>query len=127
MTAFVIFTLALGATPARAGVINLTTPGLEFSSGLFTLGFEFTVNSTLSVNALGVYDSQANGLATPANVGIWLTSGGAPLASAVVPSGTGGTLDGLFRYASITPLVLTPGVHYVIGSFLQGDLASSFN
>jgi len=124
---FVVIALIAGAAHARAAAISLTTPGIEYGSGLYTLGFELTVNGTLSVNALGVYDSQQNGLANPANVAIWLDTGGAPLASTVVPAGTGGTLDGMFRYASITPIVLTPGVHYVIGSFITDDVASSFN
>jgi hypothetical protein len=127
VTTLVVMALVVGAAQARAGVINLTAPGIEYGSGLYTLGFEFTVDTAMSVNALGVYDSQQNGLATAANVAIWLNSGGAPLASTVVPNGTGGTLDGLFRYSSIAPLVLTPGVHYVVGAFLNDDLATSFN
>ena len=34
------------------------------------------------------------------------------------------TLDGLFRYTAITPFILTPGTHYVVGAFTT-DLASS--
>ncbi len=122
-----VMAMGFAAGDARAAAINLTTPGDEYESSFYTLGFEFTVSSLLSVNSLGVYDSGQDGLADSANVAIWLASGGAPLASVVVPAGVGGDLDGYFRYASIAPLLLTPNVHYVIGAFLAGDLATSFN
>ena len=126
IAAAVVAGIALGAGQARAAAINLTSPGIEFDSDFFTLGFEFTVNTPMSLNALGVYDSGKDGLAAPANVGLWLNNG-ALLTSTVVPSGSGGGLDGFFRYAAVAPISLAPGVHYVVGSFLTGDLASSFN
>ena len=117
----------LGVGQAQAAAIILTTPGNEYGSGLYTLGFEFTVNSPTLVSALGVYDSNQDGIANPAQVALWLATGGSPLESAVVPSGTGGTLDNFFRFEAITPVLLTPGTNYVIGAFLAGDLASSLN
>jgi hypothetical protein len=124
---FVLLTLPLGAAQARAAAITLIEPGVEYGSGLYTLGFEFTVLSPYTVRSLGVYDSQMDGLANDANVAIWLNTGGAPLASTVVPDGTGGDLEGFFRYAEIAPFVLMPETTYVIGAYLPGDLASSLN
>jgi hypothetical protein len=89
------------------------------------LGFEFTVNSVLSVTHLGVYDHDADGLLARAEVGIW-DSLGTLLASVFVPSGTSGLLVGTFRYEEISPLELTPGNTYIVGSYID-DLASSFN
>jgi len=123
-----LFALSVGvltAASADAAAINLTTPGNEYDSSPYTLGFEFTVTTDFTVGSLGVYDSLEDGIANPANVAIWLSTGGAPLVSAVVPSGTAGTLDSYFRYVDIAPLVLSAGTSYVIGAFLPGDFASS--
>lgn len=117
----------VGSARAEAAAINLTSPGDHYGSGLYTLGFEFQVVNPMSVGALGVYDYLQDGLENPAQVAIWLATGGAPLASVVVPGGTGGTLDNFFRYADIAPLQLNPGVDYVVGAFLRGGIASSLN
>ena len=126
IAAFVIGAVVLSAGQAHAAAINLSTPGIEYGSGLYTLGFEFTVNAPIDVTSLGVYDSLGDGIANRANVAIWDNSG-TMLASTVVGAGTAGTLDGLFRYEAISPLALLPGNHYVIGAFLTGDVATSFN
>jgi hypothetical protein len=116
--------LGLGITNANAAAINMTIPGGEYSGGPYTLGFEFRVINTEAVGSLGVYDSGMDGIAAPATVGIWDTSGNL-LVSAVVPSGTAGRLDGFFRYVDITPFTLIAGIDYVIGSYLN-DTASSY-
>ena len=114
-----------GSTAAMADpAIVLTSPGSEYSGAQFTLGFEFSVSSGQMLTALGAYDSGADGLAGAADVGLWDTSGNL-LASAVVPAGTGGTLDGLFRFTSIAPFALVGGTHYVVGAFEPSDNASS--
>ena len=129
VVAFAVVAVITGfaANTAHAAAINLTSPGDEYSSGLYTLGFEFTVSSPFTVGSLGVYDSGQDGLPSAANVAIWLASGGAPLVSAVVGSGTMGELDNFFRYVGIAPLTLTPGTHYVIGAYLPVGTASSYN
>jgi hypothetical protein len=113
----------VNANPMPAA--TLTSPGETFSGSLYTLGFEFSVNQSLSVTALGVYDDGQDGLANSAQVGIWDISGNL-LASVTVPSGTAGTLVGDFRYADISPLTLSPGQDYVVGAYIN-DTATSFN
>lgn len=114
---------ALSASPAPATpAINLTVPGVEYGGGLYTLGFEFSVSSATSITQLGVYDNLSNGLTAPASIGLWDTSGNL-LTSANIGVGEG-TLDGLFRYTTITPFALTAGTNYVIGAYTT-DLASS--
>lgn len=120
------------AGQVHAAAINLTTPGWEYGSGLYTLGFEFTINTTFTVDSLGVYDADQDGIATPANVAIWLATGGSPIVQATVPQGTAGDLENFFRYVAITPTLLSVGTNYVIGAFLPNDgsglnLASSVN
>ena len=82
------------ASPASAYVaINLTSPGLEYSGAPYTLGFQFSVASNTSIISLGAYDSGQDGLVQAAQVGLWDLSGNL-LTSAVVSSGTSGTLIG---------------------------------
>lgn len=116
--------LCLHETHAAAGV-DLQAPGIEFESTPYTLGFEFTVTSSVQLTSLGIYDSGQDGLEAAGAVALWLASGGDPLASAVVPVGSAGTLEGLFRYTAIVPLTLEPGVHYVVGAFSDGGVATS--
>ena len=119
-----VFTLAASVVSPvfSAPAVNLVTQGSEYSGGQYTLGFEFSVLTAQFVTSLGVYDNLGNGLGAPASIGLWNTSGNL-LASTTIVAG-GGTLDGLFRYASITPYALTAGTHYVVGAFTT-DLASS--
>jgi hypothetical protein len=119
-----LLALGFGATlQAQAAAINLTTPGTEYSGGLYTLGFAFTVNSNSTITSLGVYDSGADGLNSRGEVGLWDTAGNL-LASTTVPAGTVGELDGLFRYVNISGFNLIAGTQYIIGAFTT-DLASS--
>ena len=115
----------LVSEPARAAAIDLTQIDFEYDSSAWTLGWRFTVTTPTTVDALGVYDSVQDGLAGPAQVGLWLASGGAPLAQTTVAAGTGAALDGFFRFAPVTSTALTPGVDYIIGAYLDGDLATS--
>ncbi len=107
------------ASPA----ITLVTPGIEYSGSQYTLGFEFTTSSNQTLTALGVYDFGQDGLTSAAQVGLWDASGNL-LLSTIVPAGTGGTLDGLFRYTSVSPFTLIAGVDYIVGSYTT-DLATS--
>ncbi|EAQ97170.1 DUF4082 domain-containing protein [Congregibacter litoralis] len=116
----------LTSTIVAAGpIIDLTTPGAEFGSSSYTLGFEFAVSSAISVTSLGVYDSGADGLEESAQVGLWSNAGDL-LTSTLVPAGTAGELDGLFRFESISPYLLSAGQTYVVGAYLGGaGIASS--
>src|SRR5438477_11911895 len=69
-----------------------------------TLGYAFTVSSSISVTSLGLFDFQNNGLASHA-VTIW-TSTGTQLLQITIPAGTGATLTEGFRYVSTVPFLL---------------------
>src|ERR1043166_7258957 len=86
------------------------------NDGPFTTGFRFRAESDLKVTALGAFDYQGDGLVTIHGVGIWSLSGGAPLVSATVPSGTAAGLLGAFRYAPIPDFFLTAKTEYIIGA-----------
>lgn len=111
--------------PVQAAAIDLTQIDFEYDGSPWTLGWRFSVTAPTSIEALGVYDSGQDGLAGSAQVGLWLASGGAPIAQTTVPTGTDGTLDGYFRFASITPTTLNPGTEYIVGSYLSGELATA--
>lgn len=111
--------------PAQAAAINLTQIDFEYDGSAWTQGWKFSVNSPYAVDSLGVYDSGQDGLAGSAQVGLWLASGGNPLAQTTVASGTAGELNGHFRYAPITPTLLNPGTEYIVGSYLSGELATA--
>jgi hypothetical protein len=93
---------------------NLTTASGGLPIGP-TLGFTFTVGNTpITVTGLGAWDGTIPGLLVTNTVTIY-SSTGTPLASVVIPPGTGTTLDAGFRYrALITPLSLSANTPYVL-------------
>lgn len=111
--------------PVHAAAIDLTQIDFEYDSSAWTLGWKFSVTAPTSIEALGVYDSNQDGLAGPAQVALWLASGGAPLVQTMVPAGTDAALDGYFRFAPVNSTILTPGVEYVVGAHLDSDLATA--
>jgi hypothetical protein len=86
------------------------------TDGPFTLGFQFRVESNLTVTALGAYDYLGDGFATAHAVGLWTVDGGAPIATVTIPAGAGGSLDGQFRYQAIPGISLFANTEYIIGA-----------
>lgn len=115
----------LWSSSALAAAIDLTQIDFEYDSSAWTLGWKFSVTAPTSVEALGVYDSGQDGLVGQADVGLWLASGGAPLVQTTIAAGTDAALDGYFRFAPVPSTPLTPGVEYIVGSHLDGDLATA--
>ncbi len=110
---------------ASAAAIDLTQIDFEYDSSAWTLGWKFSVTAPTAVEALGVYDSGQDGLAGPAQVALWLASGGTPLVQTTVPAGTDAALDGYFRFVPVPSTALTPGTEYIVGAYLDGDLATA--
>jgi len=82
------------------------------------LGWEFTLNSDVTVTQLGFYDKDQDGLVQAHMVGIWDTSENL-LISGTVPGGTSAPLLNGFRYQAITPATLASGGTYIIGATQQ--------
>ncbi|HKQ39271.1 MAG TPA: PEP-CTERM sorting domain-containing protein [Verrucomicrobiae bacterium] len=115
--------------PGRADTIALDFTG---GGGLFpvspqTVGWAFTLNTSVTVTNLGLYDTPndptvpatnppGDGLLESHPVTIW-TSAGVQVAQATVDNS--GTLVDGFRYVSIAPTMLAAG-NYVIGGFYMG-------
>jgi hypothetical protein len=102
---------------AATAMYSFNSPNF-FGNGYYlpqTLGDVFTPASDMTLNSLGVFDYQDNGLGETHAVGIFDKSG-ALLASTSVSAGTASPLDDHFRYASIAPLKLTAGQTYTIAA-----------
>jgi hypothetical protein len=108
--------LGVAATFARSDVSNWTVSAVDR-----TIGWEFTVQQTIDVAAIGVYDrpypSPDPGIATAKEVAIWDLSQ-ALLVSASLPAGSEGTLcEDDYRYVEIAPVTLYAGNTYVVGAY----------
>src|SRR5437764_5772066 len=60
-----------------------------------TVGWQFDLSQTITVNGLAWYDDGQNGLAMSHTVGIWNPTG-VLIASVLIPAGTAAPLDGRF-------------------------------
>lgn len=94
------------------------------------VGWQFNVLSPITVNGLGWYDEDADGLVLGHDVAIWDPDGNL-LTSIFVPAGTATPLDGQFRTASIPPITLATGAGYIVGGMNFNEnterLASNVN
>jgi hypothetical protein len=118
---FVVSLAFVGAKPAFATPVSAVKfTGFGITGPVFgsTVGWEFTVHEAFLVTSLGWWDLGSDGLDVSHQVVLW-TSGGSRLTSTIVPSGVGATLVDGFRYAAITPFLLTPGA-YIIGGLPGG-------
>lgn len=125
-TLILLFVCTVWSSMAQAAAIDLTEIIFEYDGSTWTLGWKFSVTAPTSVESLGVYDSGQDGLAGPAQVGLWLASGGAPLVQTTIAAGTDASLDGYFRFAPVSSTALTPGIEYLVGAHLDGDATSLF-
>ena len=99
------------ASPVLSFNPAAASAGSEFDQ---TVGWQFTVLSSITLTGLGWFDQNGDGLQMAHEVGIW-DSGGTLLTSALVPQGVAAPLDGLFRTESVAALVLGPGTYSVGG------------
>jgi len=103
-----------------------------------TLGYEFVVTGPVTFNALAVFDvvsatpntghTNAAGLTSSHQVGVWDTASGALIVSTTVdptdPTAPSANTYGQWVYQTIAPTTLQAG-SYTIGAFYTGGLASS--
>lgn len=111
--------LAVAQVPrfSQAGMITaVSVSGGSTFNYSRTLGWAFQTSQPLEVDALGVFDSNDDGLESAVGVGIWRTSDEQLIASVTIPVGTGAPLDDGFRYQSITPVTLAAATQYRIGA-----------
>src|SRR5438094_8281914 len=106
-----LFTGVIVTHAAPTDLVNFSSPGSQNTgSSFWNLGFEFHVNSNISVTSLGVFDSRQNGLVQPQQVGLW-TSGGTLLGSTFVDNSD--PLQGFWRFHSLSSgVALSSGSDY---------------
>ncbi|MGO9176069.1 MAG: DUF4082 domain-containing protein [Desulfobaccales bacterium] len=109
-----------GTQPASADLAAMSFTSAPISSqSQLSLGWAFTTNSAVTVDALGYYAYQGDAFNTPHTVGIF-DSLGDLLTSATLSAGTIDPLTGSFRYVSISPLTLAAGQTFVIAATTEG-------
>jgi hypothetical protein len=126
LTMTLLATLSLAPAVQATPAYTIPSGGTSFDWGSFyTVGGRFTANSAFSISALGTWDKDLDGLPSAATVGLWNADTLALVASATIGAGIAGTLDGQFRYVTITPFTVTSGQSYLIGSYGSGEEATS--
>lgn len=91
-----------------------------------TIGYSFTVINAITVDGLGIWDVDADGIGTSISVGIW-SSGGSLLASTAItdastPVGSASSA-GDWLFEAVVPFVLSPGDYRIGMTFKTGSLA----
>ncbi len=115
---FVLFaSLLASANFLQADTLGVATSsdGVFYDTGVWTLGYSFLVNTEITVTALAVFDSGADGLNVRHDVGIWNASGTLLGSTTVAAGAADPILDG-YRYSSIPDLALAAGNIYYVGS-----------
>ena len=114
-------------SPVPVGVIRaleVTSNGGSVGNGTaYSVGWEFTVNRTISVTTLGQFDPNSNPQTNTVAIYQRVTGGGgAQLVSASVLTTSPAEATGICpaRYATVTPVVLAAG-DYVIMSTQNGE------
>jgi len=108
--------------PSQAAVLALdhTGGGLSFFGNATTAGWAFSVSSTITVDALGFFDTNSDGLEHNRIVGLW-TNAPTPmlLTQATIDNASNPVAStsalGRWLFEDIPDLFLTPG-DYVIGA-----------
>ena len=107
----------LAVQPAQAIPVTAYTfppqPGTTSGFVNGTDGIEIIPVVDIQVTSLGYYDDGVNGLLTTHTVGIFDTATQA-LVTPTVAVNSASTLDGLFRFAPIAPVLLHQGQSYVL-------------
>jgi hypothetical protein len=89
-----------------------------------TVGWSFTANDNLLVTSLGLWDeTPADPLGQTHQVGLW-SSTGTLLGSVTIQ--TNSPLTGDFRYEAITPVTLTSGLTYFLGSEISDPFSDRY-
>ncbi len=118
-------TKAIAASVPALISFDNPTISTEGSTEPYVIGYKFTVNTDITITALGYFDCGQDGLGYAHEVGIWNENANEwepPLTYLTIPSGTTATLIGQYRYVDLaTPLSLTAGNTYKIGAEVQGS------
>jgi hypothetical protein len=114
--ASVIALSAVFGTAASNAVILQTANNVGGNQDYSGVGLEFTVNSPITVTALGFYDSGSPGGITGPLTADLMTLTGSILASQTFSNESGTLVNGGYLFNSLTtPITLAPGNYYLMG------------
>jgi len=118
--------ISLGSASHAGPALTSVTGGTPASSGSDQLyGWRFTLNSDVTVTALGAYDNNHDGMATRHQIGIFRVSDQALMASTTLGAGLSGFLDGDFRYDALgAGVALAAGDYEILMTMPQGNADS---
>ena len=92
----------------------------SFTTADLTLGWEFLVNSNITVTSLGFLDVDSDGLLASHEIGLW-DSGGNLLGYVTVTPASTPNVDNFLYENLATPIDLTSGNSYRIAAYVYGD------
>ncbi|MBW4473674.1 MAG: PTPA-CTERM sorting domain-containing protein [Stenomitos rutilans HA7619-LM2] len=103
--------------------VDFSAPTTNFTNGSWSLGFQFTTKKAVNVTTLGFYDDFQNNLTQTHDVGIFDDTGNLLVQGTVKP---GDSLDGYFRYTSVSSTLLKAGGTFFIAA-VTGSESYTFN
>ena len=113
--------LLLLCLAAQAGAFPIveTTFGSGGGSPAHTSvhGWEFSVNSSITVTHLGLWDAQSNGFDIDHEIGLYRSRDGELITSGTVYAGVGNLLIDGFRYTDVIDAVLDINENYVVAFY----------
>jgi hypothetical protein len=90
------------------------------------VGTKFTVNQTVTLANLGIFDNGIDGLAASHQVGLFLTDG-TLIASVTIQAGTSSLLDNGYRWEAVgAPVTLSAGLDYVVAAEYSLDKGADY-
>jgi hypothetical protein len=104
---------------------EFTSAGNDFTDGTWDFASAFTVGTAVAASGLGYYASPTNGQVNSNPVALYQCSdaacdGTATLLASTIVTNTF-ALNGHFRYVTINPITLEPGVGYEVAGVSNGD------
>lgn len=117
-------------TAQAALLLDFTGGGANTFGGAATVGWEFTLNSSMLVDGLGFWDNGSDGLVNSHDVGIWNTSNPTLLlTSTTVTNGSSTAVastssTGRWLFNNIPSITLSPGTYVVGGTIIASDADS---
>jgi hypothetical protein len=129
LTVFLTLGLFVGRSVAADPVLDFTGGAVTGFESDITVGWKFTVSSTVAIEGLGIFDTGANGLVQDHQIALW-TSGGTVLTSTTITTANSTSFAstsslGNWRFTPITSLQLEPG-QYVVGAFYLASSPDAF-
>ena len=107
--------IGFGFCAANAATVLQTANSGGAGNQIFSgVGLEFTVNSPITVSALGFYDVGLGVITGPLTADL-MTAGGSILASQTFTNASGSLVNGGYLFESISPVVLAAGNYYLMG------------